>query len=169
MRILYGLIGLFYFLSVLPVCGENTVTVKNKGVVIDEGAVQIIITCLDKHIVHIQACPKSVPEVRESLVVDDSCFRFDDFRVSRNKTKVLVKTSRLTVEYDKVLKRIAFIDRGTGEVILAENSRDIVAGQEAGENIHRVIQRFALDPKEAVYGLGQYQDGVFNYRGKVVK
>ncbi len=168
MRILYGLIGLFYFLSVLPVCGENSVTVKNKGVVIDEGAVQLIITCLDKHIVHIQACPKSVSEVRKSLVVDDSCFRFDDFRVSRNKTKVLVRTSRLTVEYDKVLKRITFIDRGTGEVILAENSRDIVAGQEAGENIHRVIQRFALDPEEAVYGLGQYQDGVFNYRGKVV-
>ncbi|MBD9178368.1 MAG: hypothetical protein EGP82_04220, partial [Odoribacter splanchnicus] len=70
MRILYGLIGLLYFLSVLPVCGENTVTVKNKGVVIDEGAVQIIITCLDKHIVHVQACPKSVSEVRKSLVVD---------------------------------------------------------------------------------------------------
>ncbi len=168
MKTLYGFIGLFCFFFVQVVYGEDAVTMKGRDVIIDEEGLRLVITCLDEHIVHVQAYPKPVAEIRKSLVVNDSCFQFNGFRVSRNKTKVTVKTSRLAVEYDRVFRRIVFIDRSTGDVILAENSRNFVAGKDGGEKAFRVTQHFVIKPEEALYGLGQYQDGAFNYRGKTV-
>lgn len=168
MKFLCVLIGLFCFWGGQSVYGESVVTVNDRGVLIEEETMQLTITCLDERIVHIQAYPKPVPDIRQSLVVNDSCFRFHDFRVSRRKSKIVVRTSRLEVEYDKVLKRISFVDRASGEIIVTEDSRDMIAGEVEGEKIHRVTQRFSLAPKEGIYGLGQYQDGAFNYRGKIV-
>lgn len=168
MKFLCVLIGLFCLWGGQSVYGESVVTVNDRGVLIEEETMQLTITCLDERIVHIQAYPKPVPDIRQSLVVNDSCFRFHDFRVSRRKSKIVVRTSRLEVEYDKVLKRISFVDRASGEIIVTEDSRDMIAGEVEGEKIHRVNQRFSLAPKEGIYGLGQYQDGAFNYRGKIV-
>ncbi|MGC2172954.1 MAG: TIM-barrel domain-containing protein [Candidatus Sulfotelmatobacter sp.] len=38
-----------------------------------------------------------------------------------------------------------------------------------GESLLRVSNRFALPADEAIYGLGQHQSGVFNYRGAVTE
>jgi len=40
--------------------------------------------------------------------------------------------------------------------------------QDVGQPTYRVRQHFQLAPGEAVYGLGQHQDGHFNYRGQQV-
>ena len=138
MKTLYGFIGLFCFFFVQVVYGGDAVTMKGRDVIIDEEGLRLVITCLDEHIVHVQAYPKPVAEIRKSLVVNDSCFQFNGFRVSRNKMKVTVKTARLTVEYDRVFRRIVFIDRSTGDGILAENSRNFVAGKDGGEKAFRV-------------------------------
>jgi alpha-D-xyloside xylohydrolase len=37
-----------------------------------------------------------------------------------------------------------------------------------GDSGYSVQQKFELKPEEAIYGLGQHQDGYFNYRGKQV-
>jgi alpha-D-xyloside xylohydrolase len=37
------------------------------------------------------------------------------------------------------------------------------------ESLYRVSDRFTLPASEAIYGLGQHQDGVFNYRGSLVE
>lgn len=38
-----------------------------------------------------------------------------------------------------------------------------------GEPLYRAIDRFSLPTEEAIYGLGQHQSGIFNYRGSVVE
>lgn len=38
-----------------------------------------------------------------------------------------------------------------------------------GEPLHRVTDNFSLPASEGIYGLGQHQNGVFNYRGAVVE
>lgn len=38
-----------------------------------------------------------------------------------------------------------------------------------GEALYRVSDRFPMTTEEAIYGLGQHQNGVFNYRGTVIE
>jgi alpha-D-xyloside xylohydrolase len=38
-----------------------------------------------------------------------------------------------------------------------------------GESTYRVTDRFSPSPTEALYGLGQHQSGMFNYRGATVE
>ncbi len=38
-----------------------------------------------------------------------------------------------------------------------------------GESLYRVTDNFPLPASEAIYGLGQHQNGVFNYRGAVIE
>jgi alpha-D-xyloside xylohydrolase len=38
-----------------------------------------------------------------------------------------------------------------------------------GESLYRVSDRFPLPAEEGIYGLGQHQNGVFNYRGTVIE
>lgn len=168
MKILFGLIGLFCFFCVQSVYGESSVSIQDRGILVEEEDVRLVITCLDERIVHIQAYPRRMSDGRKSLVVNDSCFQFYDFRVKQDKKRVVVRTSCLDVEYDRALKRIAFIDRRSGKVILAEDTRYMVAEEVTDENSYRVSQCFTLAPQEAIYGLGQYQNGVFNYRGNRV-
>jgi alpha-D-xyloside xylohydrolase len=56
------------------------------------------------------------------------------------------------------------------EVILKENGQAVIvpAGLK-NEKAYSVKQAFSLTPDEAVYGLGQHQNGYYNYRNKTVK
>ena len=59
-----------------------------------------------------------------------------------------------------------------GERVVGESSSlprvyDAAAGQPAGT--FKVEDRFSPDAVEAIYGLGQHQSGVFNYRGSTVE
>lgn len=38
-----------------------------------------------------------------------------------------------------------------------------------GESVYRVSDRFPMTTQEAIYGLGQHQNGIFNYRGAVIE
>ena len=38
-----------------------------------------------------------------------------------------------------------------------------------GEALYRVSDRFPMTTEEAIYGLGQHQNGIFNYRGAVIE
>lgn len=170
MKNLYVLIlmGFLCFYMCQSVYGEGSVTTKNNQVVIDEENMQFVITCLDERTVHIQVCPGNISGFRKSLVVDEKRFQFGDFRVRQEKGKVVVKTSCLEVEYDRTSGQITFIDSNTGKIILAEKSRSFVREEVDGEKGYQITQNFALDPGEAIYGLGQFQDGAFNYRGHQV-
>ena len=59
-----------------------------------------------------------------------------------------------------------------GETLLRENpslprTYDAAPGQPAGT--YQLEDRFSPDATEAIYGLGQHQSGVFNYRGSTVE
>lgn len=167
MKTAFALLGWLCLLPAAPVHGQNATAGKDgRSVIVEENGTRLTITCLDPRIVHIEARPETASDVRKSLVVDDRDFPFDGFRVKRSRNKIVVRTSRLAVEYDRISKRILFRDRTTGDTILAEHSRAVVAGGPDGG--YRIVQRFALTPDEAIYGLGQYQDGAFDYRGRTV-
>ncbi len=58
-----------------------------------------------------------------------------------------------------------------GSLALREHGqqpRELVGAEVMGEQTYHATQRFELDPDEAIYGLGQHQNGDMNYRGKEV-
>ena len=86
----------------------------------------------------------------------------------KNRQSIVLRTNVLQVEYDRVTGTLTFIDRQRGEKILSEASRSFAPEEMAGDKAWRVRQEFLLTPEEAIYGLGQFQEGVFNYRGHQV-
>lgn len=132
-----------------------------------EDSLNIKITCLDESIVHIQVCPKN-QNMRQSLVVDDSNFYYWGGQIKDENEKRLLMTSSLIVSYDKIKKTITFVDRKNGEIILSETSRILDPISILGDNAYQLTQTFKLSDNEAIYGLGQYQNGYLNYRGKTV-
>ena len=86
------------------------------------------------------------------------------------------KAARLTTgKLDLVVRR----DRGnvsfrsaTGESLLNEGNsvpRTYEPVELNGEPTYRVTDRFSPSITEAIYGLGQHQNGMFNYRGATVE
>jgi alpha-D-xyloside xylohydrolase len=82
-----------------------------------------------------------------------------------------VSTAELSVSANLTTGALRFED-ASGKVILQESDlqprryRPISIG---GEQVYQVSDRFSPELLEGVYGLGQHQSGVFNYRGSVVE
>jgi len=79
---------------------------------------------------------------------------------------LVLSTPRLQVHVNRTTGAVRFLDEH-GAVILGE-SPDGASWRPAtvgGASTLAVQQTFALDPAEAIYGLGQHEDGVMNYVG----
>lgn len=65
-----------------------------------------------------------------------------------------------------------FQETSTGKLLLKEKgdrkARNFKRSVAGGEQCLEVTQRFVPTEDEAIYGLGQYQNGIMNYRGKSV-
>jgi len=63
---------------------------------------------------------------------------------------------------------IQFLDR-SGKNLLKENGREIMPSVVLGEETNNIRQKFILTDDEALFGLGQHQQGNMNLRGKTVE
>jgi alpha-D-xyloside xylohydrolase len=81
--------------------------------------------------------------------------------------EIVLRTDELDVRVNRATAAIAFYARdGTRVLEEKPNGRSLTAGglDKAGSS----RQEFVLSPDEAIYGLGQHQQGVMNYRGTTV-
>jgi alpha-D-xyloside xylohydrolase len=88
---------------------------------------------------------------------------------------ITLTAPRMNVVIDKQTGAVSFLDR-TGTVLLQESgqSRLIVPSTQSGVTGNSCALSFRLSPDEGIYGLGQHQQGDWNYRnagsqGKTVK
>lgn len=89
-----------------------------------------------------------------------------DFNVTEKGNLIRVVLAKLTVEVNKKSGAVSFID-STGNLILSERagSRIILPDSIMGEPCFFVEQSFDSPADEALFGLGQFQDGNFNLKG----
>jgi alpha-D-xyloside xylohydrolase len=80
--------------------------------------------------------------------------------------KDFLKTESLHVTVSKE-GRISFCDL-SGKILLQEGSRVVEKVNILGETAFSVQQRFKFKPDESIFGLGQHQSGLLNYRGSNV-
>ncbi len=83
--------------------------------------------------------------------------------------EIVLRTSEIQVHIDRATGAVAFY-YGNGTPVLQErsNGRSLTADRGANRDSFRSRQEFVLAPGEAIYGLGQHQQGVMNYRGTTV-
>jgi len=88
------------------------------------------------------------------------------FTVSSNATTVSIKTGALRVEIDRARDSVRFLT-AAGQPLLSEQpngGRTITPVDVDGTQTHEIRQDFLLSPDEALYGLGQHQEGFLNLR-----
>lgn len=78
----------------------------------------------------------------------------------------LYKSSALTVAVDGSVGKVSFL-LPTGELLLAEGSYSFTPIDEGlDKGAYKVMQSFALEPDEPIYGIGMLQNGKLSQRGE---
>ncbi|GHU68311.1 hypothetical protein FACS189413_04880 [Bacteroidia bacterium] len=82
----------------------------------------------------------------------------ESFTVKENDNDILLSTSKIRISIDKTTGIIRFTDTN-GKLLLTEKAPNVP---------FQIKQSFALSDNEAIYGLGQDQRGIMNFRGQSV-
>ncbi len=93
------------------------------------------------------------------------------FEFAQDAKSATLKTDKLEVNLDLERGNLSF-HATNGDLLLREGNslpRTYEPVQMNGESTYRVTDRFSPSPTEALYGLGQHQSGMFNYRGSTVE
>lgn len=93
------------------------------------------------------------------------------FQIAHSAADISLSTSRIRVSVDLRRGRLRYTT-ANGEILLSEYSllpRTYDPKRLHEESSYHVVQRFSMNRTEAIYGLGQHQNGMFNYRGGTVE
>jgi len=126
---------------------------------------------LSPRIVHVTYSPTGAfPAPRVPVVIGR--FAPTPFRLIASAQAVTLATSLMRAQVDRKTGAVRFLDAG-GRAFLSETpgGRSMTATTLDGptpEPAYKSAQSFALPSDEGIYGLGQHQDGLMDYRGSVV-
>ncbi|MBV8068757.1 MAG: hypothetical protein JO270_02550, partial [Acidobacteriaceae bacterium] len=106
----------------------------------------------------------------ETPWLDQPC-KAAHFDFAGGQKNATLSTSVLRVLFNLDDGRLTF-QSAAGETLQTESDREPRRYDRVdinGEQLYRVSERFFVDAHQALYGLGQHQNDVFNYRGTVVE
>src|SRR5690606_9271116 len=133
---------------------------------------QIRIQPITAHIIHVRSQPigSDIKPTQNLIIVDSLRIQPGEWTVEEAGDDLLIKTSAITASVSRQTGAVSFLDHA-GKPLVEEMRRDAGTFRSAaydGDAFFAVQQGFRLSPNEAVYGLGQHQNGIMNYRGRQV-
>ena len=116
--------------------------------------------CADKIVRVVTAAGEALPTNKSFIVTAD--WKPVAFKLAETKTNFTVHTKSLAARVDKASGAVTFLDNA-GKVLLAEQpgARRLAPNGE----FFTAEDSFASPPDEVLFGLGQYQEGLWNWRG----
>jgi len=125
--------------------------------------------CGDR-VIHVVASSTSEIPPPKVPVVIQPC-KAQNLQVASEHNEVRLSTGVIAVTVDRATGAVAFLTK-TGKPLLAEpkdggKSFDVPSIFEA--KTWQIQQTFSSPPDEALYGLGQHQEGIFNVRGVPIR
>ena len=131
------------------------------GSVVDLSGRKLKLTPVSDRIVRVQYTTRESFSERPSLVVEkSSCTVW-----ASEPSGLSYSTSEIKVQVDPQTGSLTFTDLA-GHVLLKEGARALVPARVMGEDVFHLSQEFRFQDGEALYGLGQFQNGYMNYRGR---
>ncbi len=125
------------------------------------------IEVLRDDIIRVVASSEEQFSQRPSLMVAKADWQPVDFDVTEKGEMVIISTKLLKVQVNEKTGEIQFLDK-TGKQILKEKSgggKTIKPAEVMGEKTYHIRQIFESPDDEALYGLGQHQNGIINWKG----
>lgn len=154
--------------TVLEQAPESIVTFLENSTGVDfelvDGFMRVQI-CND-NIVRVGFCRNDTLPKKESLAVNNN-WDLPAFTVGETDSTVIITTTRLDISVEKANSRVSYFDK-SGNLILSEYSKSVdpvtISPYAFATNTCRAL--FNSPENEALYGLGQHQQGSMNYKGK---
>ena len=162
-----------FFAGALAMAAPPSITVEpdSTGVVMHNGGETLRISVCGPTLIHIVS---GLGDARASSPAEpwivEPC-KTVHFDFTRDAKRATVSTAALRVQLSLEDGRLTFQD-AAGNTLETESDREprrYEPTQANGESLYRVSERFFIDAHQGLYGLGQHQNGVFNYRGTVVE
>jgi alpha-D-xyloside xylohydrolase len=161
----------FSFFALALALPAATIERDAAAVTMRNGGETIRVAVCGPSLVHVVAGPGNPrgSSPQEPWLVQPSKPAPFDFTSDGKKATLSTTALRVSFDLDKAL--LTFQD-ASGNKLIAESDREprrYDRVEQNGENLYRVTERFFLDAQQGLYGLGQHQNGVFDYRGTVVE
>jgi alpha-D-xyloside xylohydrolase len=125
------------------------------------------LTVCSDSIVRVMYSPNAVLPAGQDFVVTNHSWRSTSFKVADVEGKVMLTTRKLKVAVEKASGALAFYD-AAGKLLLGEpaaGGKTMTAATVNGEASYQPEQTFTSPADEFIYGLGQFQEGIWNWRG----
>jgi alpha-D-xyloside xylohydrolase len=160
------LVGLGLFLAPAAYAQQYQPTATGLRVSTDSLTVEVQFYSPD--VVRVLKQPKVKDAAKKSLVVTQAPAP-GKLKYSQKNGQVTISSPTTQVVVNEQTGQVSF-RTAKGQPLLSEQARGtrFAAKKDLGTETYRVRQVFQLAPGEAVYGLGQHQDGHLNYRGQKV-
>jgi alpha-D-xyloside xylohydrolase len=144
----------------------NSIIVIKNGVELTTPGLNLKVQFYDNDLVRILKWSKSGSAEKLSLCVIQDSTKTLAISIKQDNNTVILSSPSLTINISKINGIITFTDN-TGNKLLNEDGiasfTPVTFNSDSGFTVQ---QKFQLTPEEGIYGLGQNQDGYFNYRGK---
>jgi alpha-D-xyloside xylohydrolase len=168
----------FVFMQGLFSCtaSAQNITKTNEGVIIrldpnvSGGAQAVQLQVVSNNIIRVMASPNTDFEDNKSLITVYAKSTNENFTEDETNAAVVLKTQSLIAIINKQTGAVSFTDVN-GKPILQEkqsNGRNLKPVVYDGQEFYKIKQIFQTTPDDAIYGLGQHQDGIMNYRNQQV-
>ena len=121
-------------------------------------------------VIRVLLCPGPAAPQHESLAVIATP-QAHGWQMHESSHEVKISTQAVNVHVEKMTGSVRFTD-ATGQLIteeVAKHGRELTPWTFKDVPTYHVRQAFKLQSDEAIYGLGQHQQDVMNYRGKSVR
>ena len=125
------------------------------------------LTICSEDTVRVMYSPAATLPVGQDFAVTNHFGRAVPFKVAEAEGKVTVTTRKLKVAVDKASGAVAFFD-AAGKLLLAEpadGGKTMPPATVNGESSFQPEQTFISPQDEFIFGLGQFQEGIWNWRG----
>ncbi len=125
------------------------------------------LTVCSDSIVRVMYSPAATLPAGQDFVVTNHSWKKTSFKVADSSGKLTLTTGKLKVAVDKATGAVAFYD-ASGKLLLAEpaaGGKTMTAVTVNGESSFQPEQTFTSPADEFLYGLGQFQEGIWNWRG----
>lgn len=165
MKKLLAFIGLC--LQIIPITGQSVLRIPY-GVKVETKAACVELECFSSSIIRVKKYPLGQAPEKQSLSVTMQPKKVK-YKIRKANNQIILTTSELNVLLDIVQNQISFVTKD-GKELLAEkpSSTGFTSFNDAGNSTYRIRQTFLLDSDEAIYGLGQHQQGEMNQRNQTL-
>ena len=125
------------------------------------------LTVCSDGIVRVMYSPTATMPAGLDFVVTNHSWKSTSFKVAESNGQLTLTTRKLKVAVDEATGAVSFYDV-SGKLLLAEpagGGKTMTAVTVNGESSFQPEQTFTSPADEFIYGLGQFQEGIWNWRG----